>query len=68
MSHLMLIQLIMIRLCISLQFLLAEMNTFYLKFVLWIPPEHPLCLGRLVFFLFMGAAGMRESFQYLDDP
>ncbi|XP_067655372.1 phosphatidylserine synthase 2-like [Haliotis asinina] len=49
-------------------FLLAELNTFYLKFVLWIPPEHYLCLGRLVFFLFMGAAAMRETFQYLDDP
>ncbi|XP_041366468.1 phosphatidylserine synthase 2-like [Gigantopelta aegis] len=49
-------------------FLLAEMNTFYLKFVLWIPPEHSLCLGRLVFFLFMGAVAMREAFQYLDDP
>ncbi|XP_076450814.1 phosphatidylserine synthase 2-like [Babylonia areolata] len=49
-------------------FLLAELNTFYLKFVLWIPPEHCLCLGRLVLFLFMGAAAMRETFQYLDDP
>ncbi|KAL5007110.1 hypothetical protein ScPMuIL_015916 [Solemya velum] len=49
-------------------FLLAELNTFYLKFVLWVPPEHYLCLGRLVFFLFMGAASMREAFQYLDDP
>ncbi|XP_064600429.1 phosphatidylserine synthase 2-like [Liolophura sinensis] len=49
-------------------FLLAELNTFYLKFVLWIPPEHYLCLGRLVLFLFWGAAAMRETFQYLDDP
>lgn len=49
-------------------FLLAELNTFYLKFVLWIPPDHYLCLSRLVFFLFIGAAGMRETFQYLDDP
>ncbi|KAJ8299437.1 hypothetical protein KUTeg_023497 [Tegillarca granosa] len=49
-------------------FLLAELNTFYLKFVLWVPPEHYLNLSRLVFFLFMGAMGMRETFQYLDDP
>ncbi|KAK6973721.1 phosphatidylserine synthase 2 [Biomphalaria glabrata] len=49
-------------------FLLAELNTFYLKFVLWIPPEHYLCLSRLVVFLFMGAAAMRETFQFLDDP
>lgn len=50
------------------QFLLAELNTFYLKFVLWIPPEHYINLTRLVFFLFMGAAALREVFQYLDDP
>ncbi|PVD33310.1 hypothetical protein C0Q70_04563 [Pomacea canaliculata] len=31
-------------------FLLAELNTFYLKFVLWIPPKHYLCVSRLVFF------------------
>uniref|UniRef100_A0A0L8G341 Phosphatidylserine synthase n=2 Tax=Octopus bimaculoides TaxID=37653 RepID=A0A0L8G341_OCTBM len=49
-------------------FLLAELNTFYLKFVLWIPPEHYLCLGRLTLFLVMGAVAMREVFQYLDDP
>lgn len=49
-------------------FLLAELNTFYLKFVLWIPPEHYLNLTRLVFFLFLGAASLRETFQYLDDP
>ena len=51
-----------------LQFLMAELNTFYLKFVLWIPPPHFLCLGRLIFFLFVGAVGMREVFQFLDDP
>ncbi|KAK3103672.1 hypothetical protein FSP39_020900 [Pinctada imbricata] len=55
-------------LCVIAIFLLAELNTFYLKFVLWVPPEHYLCLTRLAFFLFMGAAGMRETFQYLDDP
>jgi len=49
-------------------FLLAELNTFYLKFVLWIPPPHVLCLGRLVFFLFVGAVAMRETFQLMDDP
>lgn len=49
-------------------FLLAELNTFYLKFVLWIAPPHWLNLLRLAFFLFMGAAAMREGFQYLDDP
>ncbi|XP_064634708.1 phosphatidylserine synthase 2-like isoform X2 [Lineus longissimus] len=48
-------------------FLLAELNTFYLKFVLWIPPPHFLCLGRLVIVLFWGAVSMRELFEFLDD-
>ncbi|KAK2177964.1 hypothetical protein NP493_570g03007 [Ridgeia piscesae] len=49
-------------------FLFAELNTFYLKFVLWIPPPHPLCLSRLIFFLLIGAVTMREVFEYLDNP
>ena len=49
-------------------FLLAELNTFYLKFVLWIEPEHWLNFVRLGFFLFWGAVGLRETFQLLDDP
>lgn len=49
-------------------YLVAELNTFYLKFVLWIPPEHYLNLTRLIFFIFMGSVAMRETFQYLDDP
>jgi phosphatidylserine synthase 2 len=55
-------------LLIIAMFLVAELNTFTLKFVLWIPPPHFLCLGRLVFFLFWGAVTMREVFQFLDDP
>lgn len=35
-------------------FLLAELNTFYLKFVLWVPPPNILCLGRLVFIWLVG--------------
>ncbi|XP_069692236.1 phosphatidylserine synthase 2-like [Periplaneta americana] len=49
-------------------FLLAELNTFYLKFVMWVPPEHYLNLVRLFLILFWGAVSMREVFQYLDDP
>jgi len=57
-----------LHMCCLFQFLVAELNTFTLKFVLWIPPPHFLCLGRLVFFLFWGAVTMREVFQFLDDP
>ncbi|KAG8515718.1 Phosphatidylserine synthase 2, partial [Galemys pyrenaicus] len=50
------------------QFLLAELNTFYLKFVLWLPPEHSLVLLRLVFFVNVGGVAMREIYDFLDDP
>ena len=49
-------------------FLLGELNTFYLKYILWIQPSHFLCLGRLVFMWLVGAVAMRESFEYLDNP
>jgi phosphatidylserine synthase 2 len=49
-------------------FLLTELNTFYLKFVLWVPPEHWLNGARLLFILLWGAVGLRETFQLLDDP
>lgn len=50
------------------QFLLAELNTFYLKFVLWMPPEHYLVLLRLVFFVNVGGVAMREIYDFMDDP
>lgn len=53
--------------CVS-QFLLAELNTFYLKFVLWLPPEHSLVLLRLVFFVNVGGVAMREIYDFMDDP
>lgn len=52
----------------SFQFLLAELNTFYLKFVLWMPPEHYLVLLRLVFFVNVGGVAMREIYDFMDDP
>ncbi len=51
-----------------LQFLLAELNTFYLKFVLWMPPEHYVVLLRLVFFVNVGGVAMREIYDFMDDP
>ncbi|XP_013358382.1 PREDICTED: phosphatidylserine synthase 2 isoform X2 [Chinchilla lanigera] len=52
---------------IILVFLLAELNTFYLKFVLWMPPEHYLVLLRLVFFVNVGGVAMREIYDFMDD-
>ena len=49
-------------------FLLCELNAFYLKYLLWIPPAHPINIYRLfVFFLFTLPA-IREVYQYLSDP
>ncbi|XP_017461940.1 PREDICTED: phosphatidylserine synthase 2-like, partial [Rhagoletis zephyria] len=48
--------------------LVAELNTFYLKYVLWLEPPHMLNLLRLILFIFSGAVALRETFQYLDDP
>jgi len=44
--------------------LLAELNTFYLKFVLWIPPDHPLVTIRLCFYAFWAFVGVREAYDY----
>ncbi|CAN0424427.1 unnamed protein product [Lampetra fluviatilis] len=49
-------------------FLLAELNTFYLKFVMWMPPEHYLVLLRLIFFVNVGGVAMREVYDFMDDP
>ncbi|GBL72941.1 Phosphatidylserine synthase 2 [Araneus ventricosus] len=48
--------------------LLLELNTFYLKFVLWLEPPHILNILRLVLMVFAGAVSVREYFQLLDDP
>ncbi|CAF4579980.1 unnamed protein product, partial [Rotaria magnacalcarata] len=46
---------------------LVELGTFYLKFILWIPPSHFLCLSRLLFFLLGGGVSMCEMFECLDN-
>lgn len=48
--------------------LVAELNSFYLKYVLWLEPPHVLNLARLMLLIFAGAVALREIFQYLDDP
>lgn len=49
-------------------FFTAELGTFYLKYILWVPPPHFLCLGRLVFMWLVGAVSMRETFEFMDNP
>ncbi|XP_038051851.1 phosphatidylserine synthase 2-like [Patiria miniata] len=49
-------------------YLLAELNTFYLKYILWIPPPHLLNWLRLVLYVLVGSCALRELFQYMSDP
>jgi len=48
--------------------MLYELNTFYLKAVLWIPPPHAANYGRSAIVLFMGAVAVRESYEYMSNP
>jgi phosphatidylserine synthase 2 len=45
--------------------LICELNTFYLKFVMWAPPEHPMVLGRMWFVAVAGAVAVREAYDFL---
>jgi len=45
-----------------------ELNAFYLKYVLWVPPPHPLNVGRLFLWVSIGMPGGREFYQFCSDP
>ena len=48
--------------------LTSEVAGFYLKYLLWIPPPHPLFSLRSTLYAFAGCAGVREMYQYCTDP
>ncbi|KAM3581768.1 hypothetical protein VKS41_005928 [Umbelopsis sp. WA50703] len=48
-------------------FLQCEINCFYLKYLVWIPPEHPLLTYRLILMFFFALPATREAYQYLVD-
>ena len=48
-------------------FLTCEANAFFLKFVLWIPPNNHLNLIRLAFWLPFGAHVLREYHEFVVD-
>jgi len=43
---------------------IVELNAFFLKFVLWIPPPHYLNVLRLILWFFIGMPAIRESYQF----
>lgn len=47
--------------------LLAEMNTFYLKFVLWIPSDHPFVFLRLVLYTLCAFVAVREAYDFASE-
>ena len=46
----------------------VELNAFFLKFVLWIPPPHYLNILRLILWFLMGMPALRECYQFATDP
>jgi len=45
-----------------------ELNAFYLKYLLWIPPAHYINTARITLHAFAGAVAVREAYQYFTDP
>ncbi|KAJ8492404.1 hypothetical protein OPV22_014125 [Ensete ventricosum] len=48
-------------------FMTVELNTFFLKFCLWIPPRNPLIVYRLVLWWLIAIPTIREYNTYLQD-
>lgn len=46
---------------------MTELNAFFLKYELWIPPPHPVNVARLVIWWGIGLPGARELYQYTTD-
>lgn len=58
----------LVALGITGMFLADELNVFYLKYLLWIPPPHWINTARITLHAFMGAVAVRETYQYFTDP
>ncbi|KAI8381243.1 phosphatidyl serine synthase-domain-containing protein [Radiomyces spectabilis] len=48
-------------------FLQCELNCFYLKYLLWVPPEHALNTYRLILLFLFALPGARDMYQYISD-
>jgi phosphatidylserine synthase 2 len=48
-------------------FSIVELNAFFLKFLLWIPPPHPINIWRLLLWSAIGMPGLREYYQFVTD-
>jgi phosphatidylserine synthase 2 len=57
----------LITIFVVIGFLQAELNAFYLKYLLWIPPNHSINIVRLFMIALMGFGAIREVYQYFYD-
>jgi len=49
-------------------FLVAELNPFYIKFLLWMEPSHPIIVLRVSGVFLCGLPAVRELYNYMNDP
>ncbi|PKA49263.1 phosphatidylserine synthase 2 [Apostasia shenzhenica] len=54
-------------LSLCIVFMTVELNTFFLKFCLWIPPRNPVVIYRLILWWFIANPTIREYNNYLQD-
>ncbi|KAJ0038679.1 hypothetical protein Pint_22167 [Pistacia integerrima] len=54
-------------LSLCIVFLTVELNTFFLKFCLWIPPRNPVIIYRLILWWLIAIPTIREYNTYLQD-
>jgi len=47
--------------------LLCDLNIFYLKYLLWVPSSHYVCLIRLAIIWLLGCGAVRERYDYYVD-
>ena len=47
-------------------FLLCEVNHFFLKYELWVPPLNPLNTYRLSFMFLMGLPAVKQYYEFMD--
>jgi len=48
--------------------LIAELNPFYLKSLLWMEPDHPIVVLRLAAVFLCALPAVRELYQYINNP
>jgi phosphatidylserine synthase 2 len=47
---------------------MVELNAFFLKDLLWVPPESPLNVQRLLVWALIGAVAIRDYYHFMENP